>query len=135
MRIKILLVIGISILASGCVQASSYREEFAGMGVGSVGRVDTSNMSKREMQNAIDMAYLDGELTAEQARKAHIQLDVKGHLTAEQIAVINRDRLAKRHEYESQKETLDVYRDVTQTGSSIFGDIRDVKNTISSIFN
>ncbi len=121
-------------MASACVQGSSYREEFAGMGVGNVGRTDVAGMSKGDIKNAIDRAYLEGELTSEQARKAHIQLDVKGHLTAEQIAIINRDRLAARHEYESKKEVLDVYRDVTRTGSSMVGDVRDVKNTISSIF-
>ncbi len=74
------------------IEKGSYREEFAGMGTGSVGRTDTAGMSKGDIKNAIDRAYLDGELTSEQARKAHIQLDVKGHLTAEQIAFIEKDR-------------------------------------------
>ena len=134
MKFSSVLLLSVSLLASACVQASSYREEFAGMGVGKVGRTDTASMSKGDLKNAIDRAYLDGELTAEQARKAHIQLDVKGHLTAEQIAIINRDRLAARHEYESKKEVLDVYRDVTRTGSSMIGDVRDIKNTVGSIF-
>lgn len=134
MKFSSVLLLSVSLLASACVQASSYREEFSGMGVGNVGRTDTASMSKGDLKNAIDKAYLDGELTAEQARKAHIQLDVKGHLTAEQIAIINRDRLAARHEYESKKEVLDVYRDVTRTGSSMIGDVRDIKNTVGSIF-
>jgi hypothetical protein len=134
MKFSSVLLLSVSLLASACVQASSYREEFSGMGVGNVGRTDTASMSKGDLKNAIDRAYLDGELTAEQARKAHIQLDVKGHLTAEQIAIINRDRLAARHEYESKKEVLDVYRDVTRTGSSMIGDVRDIKNTVGSIF-
>jgi hypothetical protein len=129
-----ILVLSLALLSSACAQSSSYREEFAGMGVDSVGRTNTAYMSNEDLSKAIDRAYLEGELTAEQARKAHIQLDVKGHLTAKQIAVINRDRLAPRHEYESKKEDLDVYRDITSTGSSIIGDVRDIKNTINSIF-
>lgn len=134
MKLTSVVLLSLTLVASACVQASSYREEFAGMGIGGVGRTDTASMSKGDIKNSIDRAYLDGELTAEQARKAHIQLDVKGHLTAEQIAIINRDRLAARNEYEGKKETLDVYRDVTQTGSSMIGDVRDVRYTIESIF-
>lgn len=117
----------------GCGATSNFAQEFGG--VQSVGTTDTASMSNDELRAAIDRAYLDGELTSEQARKAHTQLDVKGHLTAEQIAVINRDRLAKRHEYESKKEGLDVLRDVTQTGSSMTSDVYDIKNTLKALFN
>ena len=92
-------------------------------------------MSQEETAAAIDRAYLDGVLTAEQAKKAHIQLDVKGHLTAEEIAVINRNRLAKRDQYETKKEDLDVIRDVAQTGSSVLADINDIKGTFQAIFH
>ena len=122
-----------SLLSVGCTSGSTYRSEFGG--IQSVGMTDTSQMSRGEMHSAIEHAYLDGELTAEQARKAHMQLDVKGHLTAEQIAVINRDRLAERHKYETQKETLDVYRDTTRTGSSVLSDIHDMRHTIEAIFD
>ena len=128
-----LAVVTALLFLSGCSAGSTYKSEFGN--VAEVGTTDTSEMSRAEMREAIDRAYLDGELTAEQARKAHTQLDVKGHLTAEQIAVINRDRLAKRHEYESKKESLDVYRDVTQTGSSMISDMNDIKNTIRAIFD
>ncbi len=132
MRRSVVLLSIIALASIGCASGSQYGSEFGG--IASVGMTDTSQMSKLEMKEAIDRAYLDGELTAEQARKAHTQLDVKGHLTAEQIAVINRDRLAERHRYESNKETLDVYRDTTRTGSSMISDLNSIKNTIGSIF-
>jgi hypothetical protein len=132
MRRSVVLLSIVALASIGCASGSQYGSEFGG--IASVGTTDTSQMSKLEMKEAIDRAYLDGELTAEQARKAHTQLDVKGHLTAEQIAVINRDRLAERHRYETNKETLDVYRDTTRTGSSMISDLNSIKNTIGSIF-
>lgn len=135
MKIAKVVTLGlVAILASACAQGSNFSNEFAGMQIASVGTTNTSQMSNRDLKDAIDRAYLEGELTSEQARIAHTQLDVKGHLTAEQIAVINRDRLASRHKYESNKEELDVYRDVTRSGSSMIGDIRDIKSTFGSIF-
>lgn len=133
MRYSLLLLTLMLSSAIGCGAASNYPNEFASLQ--SVGTTDTASMSTDEMRAAIDRAYLDGELSAEQARKAHTQLNVKGHLTAEQIAVINRDRLAKRHEYESKKESLDVLRDITQTGSSMTSDVFDIKNTLRALFN
>ena len=129
-----ILLLGAVIITTSCATGRNFQNEFGAVNHAIVGNSDTSQMSNADLKRSIASAYLEGELTAEQARIAHMQLDVKGHLTAEQIAVINRDRLASRHQYESNKETLDVYRDVTQTGSSIIGDIRDVKNTIRSIF-
>jgi len=134
MNKKSLVVLSLLVSLSACVQGSTYRGEFAGMGINTAGGMNTAGMTNSDLKNAINRAYLEGELTSEQARKAHTQLDVKGHITAEQIAVINRDRLAARGEYESKKEVLDVFRDVTQTGSSMVGDVRDVRNTIRSIF-
>ena len=120
-------------VATGCYSVNpAYQSEFGGFSM--PGTRDVSSMSRKELHSAIELAHLDGELTAEQARKAHLQLDVKGHLTAEQVAVINRDRLAKRDAYETSKEQLDVVRDVFGTGSSTVNDIRDIKNTIRSIF-
>ena len=125
--------IAVSLLMSGCAaQSTGYQDEFGGYGT--PGAVDTSNMSRDEMHAAIEKAALHGELTAEQARTAHMQLDVKGHLTQEQIQVINRDRLAKRDTYETKKENLDVFRDVFQTGTSITGDINSTIDNIGAIF-
>jgi hypothetical protein len=118
---------------TSCSTGSNYKSEFGN--IQQAGNHDVSKMSNSEIHARIKQAYLDGELTAEQARKAHMQLDVKGHLTAEQIALINRDRLNERHKYETNKERLDIYRDVTQTGSSMIGDINNIKNTIRAIFN
>lgn len=126
-------VLTLSISLSACAAKSNYNQEFGGVRT-NVGNAQTASMSNDDLRRAIDRAYLDGELTSEEARKAHTQLDVKGHLTAEQIAVINRDRLAQRHEYETNKENLDVLRDVTQTGSSMISDVNDIKNTVGSIF-
>ena len=131
--VNVVSIFAALMLLSGCAAGSSYGSEFGQ--IASVGTTDTSSMSKGQMHSAIERAYLDGELTAEQARKAHTQLDVKGHLTAEQIAVINRDRLASRHKYESKKEQLDIFRDVTQSGSSMVSDVFDIKNTIKAIFD
>lgn len=117
----------------GCAGASTgYQTEFGG--VQQVGQ-DTSSMSRTEMHSAIEHAYLDGELTSEQARKAHMQLDVKGHLTQEQIRVIHRDRLAKRDEYETKKESLDVIRDYGQTGTSVTGDINNIITNVKGFFH
>lgn len=127
---KYLLCFALGLTISACsAGTSNYQNEFNG-----IGNTQTASMSNDDLRKAIDHAYLDGELTAEQARKAHIQLDVKGHLTAEQIAVINRDRLAQRSKYETNKENLDVIRDVGQTGSSVLSDVYNMKNTINSIF-
>lgn len=121
-------------LVTGCYSVNpAYQAEFGGFKM--PGTSDVSSMSRDQVHKAIELAYLDGELTAEQARKAHLQLDVKGHLTQEQVAVINRDRLAKRDAYETSKEQLDIVRDVFGTGSSALGDINYMKNTISSIFH
>lgn len=118
----------------GCSGASTgYQTEFGG--VQQVGMQDTSSMSRSEMHAAIEHAYLDGELTSEQARKAHTQLDVKGHLTQEQIRVIHRDRLAKRDEYETKKEQLDVIRDYGQTGSSVTSDINNIISNVKGFFH
>jgi hypothetical protein len=92
-------------------------------------------MGQEELHAAIERAHLDGELTEEEARKAHTQLDVKGHLTQEQIMVINRDRLAKRDAYESRKEQLDVIRDTAQTGTSVTSDVYNVLNNVRAIFH
>jgi mRNA-degrading endonuclease toxin of MazEF toxin-antitoxin module len=119
-------------MLGACAKSASPQAEFGQ--IASVGTTDVSRMSKAEIHDRIQTAYLDGELTAEQARKAHTQLDVKGHLTAEQIAVINRDRLAKRGEYETNKENLDVLRDMGKTGTSVLSDINNMKNTIGQIF-
>jgi hypothetical protein len=120
-------------LLTGCYSVNpAYKGEFGGFSM--PGARDASTMGRQELHSAIELAHLDGELTAEQARKAHLQLDVKGHLTAEQVAVINRDRLGKRDAYETSKEQLDVVRDVFGTGSSTVNDVRDIKNTIRSIF-
>jgi hypothetical protein len=130
---KIFSLLGI-LLLTGCYSVNpAYQNEFGGFKM--PGTTDVSSMSREQMHSAIEVAYLDGELTAEQSRKAHLQLDVKGHLTQEQIAVINRDRLAKRDAYETSKEQLDVVRDVFGTGSSTLGDINYMKNTISDIFH
>jgi hypothetical protein len=95
----------------------------------------TPGMTQAETAEAIDRAYLDGVLTAEQAKKAHMQLDVKGHQTAEEIAVINRNRLSKRDQYETRKEGLDVMRDTTQTGSSMISDLNSIRGTLESLFD
>lgn len=111
---------------------NSYSGEFnqVAMATGS-----TPGMTQYETKEAIDRAYIDGVLTAEQAKKAHIQLDVKGHQTQEEIAVINRNRLAKRDQYETRKEGLDVIRDTTQTGSSVVSDINDIRRTFEILFD
>jgi hypothetical protein len=135
---KNVFILGLCVSAtSGCASSNmngpfGYEGEFqqVAMVTGS-----TPGMSNQETSEAIDRAYLDGVLTSEQARKAHMQLDVKGHQTAEEIAVINRNRLAKRDQYETKKEDLDVIRDTAQTGSSVVSDIRDIKNTVHNIFN
>ncbi len=129
---KIVALVIVGLMMGACAKSSNYQGEFGQ--VQSVGTTDVSRMSKAELHDRIQTAYLDGELTAEQARKAHMQLDVKGHLTAEQIAVINRDRLAQRGEYETKKENLDVLRDMGKTGSSVLSDINNMKNTIGDIF-
>lgn len=111
---NIICILTLSFSLNACAASSQYKSEFS-----DIGNTQTASMSNDDLKRAIDRAYLEGELTAEQARKAHTQLDVKGYLTAEQIAVINRDRLAQRHKYETNKENLDVIRDVGQTGSSV----------------
>lgn len=119
---------------TGCYSVNpAYKSEFGGFEM--PGQTNLGGMSRNEMHSAIEVAYLDGELTAEQARKAHLQLDVKGHLTAEQVAVINRDRLAKRDAYETSKEQLDIVRDNFSTGSSVVSDVYYMKNAINAIFN
>ena len=132
--LKVLNMVLMAALVSGCAtsfeEPHGYQGEFTQVAI--VGGA-TPGMNKAQMAEAIDRAYLDGVLTAEQARKAHLQLEVKGHQTAEEIAVINRNRLAKRDQYETRKESLDVIRDVGQTGSSIVSDINDIKNTIRAI--
>lgn len=132
---KYLLALAIgSVVFTGCYAPSTaYKDEFGGFQM--PGQQNVSNMSRDELHSAIELAYLDGELTKEQARKAHLQLDVKGHLTAEQVAVINRDRLAKRDAYESRKEELDVVRDTFGTGTSVLGDIGNMKDAIKGIFD
>lgn len=126
----------LSLLSIGCSAVDTTRMgEFAGLGIQSPGQTDTSNMSRGEMHAAIQRAHLDGELTAEQARKAHMQLDVKGHLTREQIMVIRRDRLAKRDAYETKKENLDVVKDVFGTGTDVTGNINSTIDNIKAIFN
>jgi len=137
-RAKIILAKAFSLLSlallTGCYSVNTaHQSEFSGFKM--PGTTDISSMSREQMHSAIEVAYLDGELTSEQARKAHLQLDVKGHLTQEQVAVINRDRLAKRDAYETSKEQLDVVRDVFGTGSSALSDINYMKNTISDIFH
>lgn len=130
LRLGFIAIVGF--VATGCAShQSTYRSE---MQVASVGTTDVSGLSNAQIHAKIKTAYLDGELTAEQARKAHTQLNVRGHLTAEQIAMINRDRLEKRHQYESKKEVLDVIRDTAQTGTSVLGDINNAKNIIGTIF-
>lgn len=124
-------IVSLGLITTGCAAKSNYRSE---INVASVGTTDVSELSEGQMHAKIRKAYLDGELTSEQARKAHTQLDVRGHLTAEQIAMINRDRLEKRHDYESKKEVLDVVRDTAQTGTSVLGDINNAKNILGSIF-
>lgn len=126
----------IVIVSTGCSALSpspnaGYNTEFGGISGGSA---RAAKMNDSEVHDAIDRAALEGDLTAEEARTAHLQLDVKGHLTDEQIAVINRDRLAKRDTYETNKESLDVLRDVTQTGSSMTSDVNNTINTIKAIF-
>ena len=124
----------VTLVAVGCAApTTAYQSEFGGFNM--PGTMATAGMNREDMHAAIEHAYLDGELTAEQARKAHLQLDVKGHLTQEQMAVINRERLAKRDVYETRKEQLDVIRDTTATGSSVTSDIKDTIDTIRSIFN
>lgn len=119
--------------AVGCAQQSTaYQSEFGS--VASVGTTDTSQMSPTELHASIEQARLDGDLTAEQARKAHTQLDVKGHLTREQIMVINRDRLAKRDKYETNKENLDVIRDTLSTGTSVTSDANSILGNIKALF-
>lgn len=113
-------------------QSTNYQTEIGG--VQQVGSRDVSSMSRGEIHAAIERAYLDGELTAEEARKAHTQLDVRGHLTQEQIHIIHRDRLAKRDAYESRKEQLDVLRDIGQTGTSVTSDVNNVLDNIRAIF-
>jgi hypothetical protein len=131
--LKIFSLLGLALL-TGCYSVNTaHQSEFGGFKM--AGTADVSSMSREQLHSAIEVAYLDGELTSEQARKAHLQLDVKGHLTQEQIAVINRDRLAKRDAYETSKEQLDIVRDVFGTGSSALGDINYMKNTISNIFH
>lgn len=131
--LKIFSLLGLAIL-TGCYSVNTaHQNEFGGFKM--AGTADVSSMSREQLHSAIEVAYLDGELTSEQARKAHLQLDVKGHLTQEQVAVINRDRLAKRDAYETSKEQLDIVRDVFGTGSSAFSDINYMKNTISDIFH
>ena len=130
-----LILLGLTLFSAACSQGSTYRQDmYALSGVSRVGNSDLSGLSNGDIKRGIDRAYLDGELTAEQARKAHIQLDVRGHQTAEEIAIINRDRLGERHKYETNKEGLDVLRDVTHTGSSMVSDVRDVRYTIQSLF-
>lgn len=130
---KILSLFGV-VLLTGCYSVNTAQQsEFGGLKM--PGTMDVSSMSRDQIHSVIEVAYLDGELTSEQARKAHLQLDVKGHLTQEQVAVINRDRLAKRDAYETSKEQLDVVRDVFGTGSSALGDVNYMKNTISDIFH
>lgn len=132
-RKRLLLVCLFTTALASCSGASTgYQTEFGG--VQSVGSHDASSMSRGELHASIERAYLDGELTAEEARKAHTQLDVKGHLTQEQIRVIHRDRLAKRDEYETKKEGLDVIRDVGQTGASFTSDINNIINNVGAIF-
>ena len=128
---------GLAMVLVGCSavtgpQSTGYQTEFGG--IASVGRQDASTMSRGELHSAIETAYLDGELTAEQARKAHAQLDVKGHLTTEQIRVINRDRLAKRDAYETRKEELDVLRDTASTATSVTSDVNNVLDNVRAIF-
>lgn len=119
--------------AIGCAeQSTAYQSEFGG--IASAGTKDTSNMSPDELHASIEQARLDGDLTAEQARKAHTQLDVKGHLTREQIMVINRDRLAKRDKYETNKENLDVMRDTLSTGTSVTSDANNILSNIKALF-
>jgi hypothetical protein len=130
---KAFCLLGLALL-TGCYSVNTaYQGEFSGFKM--PGTTDVSSMSREQIHSAIEVAYLDGELTSEQARKAHLQLDVKGHLTQEQVAVISRDRLAKRDAYETSKEQLDVVRDVFGTGSSAVSDINYMKNTISDIFH
>ena len=124
-----------ALICVGCSGAShGYQTEFGGIS-SNVGTRDTSNMSRSELHASIERAHLDGELTAAEARKAHMQLDVKGHLTQEQIRVIHRDRLAKRDEYETNKERLDVIRDYGQTGTSVTSDINNIIDNVKSIFH
>lgn len=121
------------VVLTGCYSVgTSHQTEFGGIRMGDTG--DVSAMSRGELHAAIERAHLQGELTAEQARTAHLQLDVKGHLTAEQVAVINRDRLAKRDAYETSKEQLDIVRDVFGTGSSALSDLNNMRHSIQGIF-
>ena len=131
---RVSLICLIAVVGVGCAAPStSYQSEFGGYGQPGVS--GTSPMSRGDMHAAIEYAYLDGELTAEQARKIHLQLQVKGHLTQEQMAVISRDRMAKRDTYESNKESLDVIRDTAATGSSVLSDVQSTISTIRDIFN
>lgn len=113
--------------------STGYQTEVGG--VASVGTQDASSMSREDLHAEIERAYLDGELTAEQARKAHTQLDVRGHLTQEQIRIIHRDRLAKRDGYETRKEQLDVLRDIGQTGTSVTSDVNNILDNVRAIFH
>ena len=122
------------VLLAGCYSVgTSHQTEFGGIKMGGAG--DVSSMSRGELHASIERAHLQGELTAEQARTAHLQLDVKGHLTSEQVAVISRDRLAKRDAYETSKEQIDIVRDVFGTGSSALNDLSNMKDAIQGIFN
>ena len=90
MKVSRIMLISVSLLASACFPAGTFGDGFSALELPA--KVDIDSLPKEDIKQAIDRAYLNGEFTSEEAIKAHIQLDVKGHLTAEQIAVIEKDR-------------------------------------------
>jgi len=94
---------------------TSYKDEFRNYDT-DVGQ--TQGLSKGEIHDAIDRAYLEGQLTSEQARKAHLELSVKGNLTREQMMVVYRDAAVRQENYERKTENLDIVRDTIGTGST-----------------
>lgn len=121
----------------GCapVPSTAYRDEFMGYDYQQrqMGDEGISGLSRNEVEDRIERAYLDGDLTAAQAWKAHLSLDVKGHETTEQMRVIYREREAKRDAYESSEENLDVVRDTARTGASVASSLESVARSLRAI--
>lgn len=100
---KILSVLGIVLLA-GCYSVNTSRpSEIDGLAI--PGASDRASMSSKQLHSAIEVAHLDGQLTAEQARKAHLEIDETGHSTHEQLTAVQHDALGKERSIRRQRSS------------------------------
>ena len=131
---KAIFTVATLIVTSGCsMYQPTYKQEMGKYDEPVGERSDIFYKSNEEIHRDIERAIDRGQLTQAEAYTAHERLNVRGHLTEEEMQIIYRDRTVQQNEYQAKKQDLDVVKDVGWTVQSLAQSAAAAARAIQSI--